>query len=253
MLTCGLANYKIKTALSRIFFWSVIGLMTHKDSSNVQGLSPDEVMFTVPRRQFIQHLSLAAITGMLLSPHSSAADEEAPQVSASKPLQPFYLPPQRPLTPGPGGLDIRTWVRSSQTNGQFSCVESAVAPRQMGPAPHLHKGLDEIMFVLGGTATVWIDGQIVEIKAGGWHLRPRQIPHTFWNGSDQPLNFIDMYFNQNFVEELFHHIIPDMLKNQLSPSDPGIVKRIDDLNRRFGVVMFPEKRQPLIERYGLTG
>jgi mannose-6-phosphate isomerase-like protein (cupin superfamily) len=242
--------------LSGIFFRSVIEFMKHNDSSNARLAPREDAKPAVPRRQFIQHLSLAAITGMMASSQSSAAGEEAPQVPASKSLGPFYLPPQKALTPGPGGVDIRTWVRSFQTNGQFSCVESAVAPRQMGPAPHLHEGLDELMFVIEGTATVWIDGQVEEIKTGGWHLRPRQIPHTFWNGSDQPLRFIDMYFNQNFedyLEELFHRIMPDMVKNHLSPTDPGIAKRIDDLNRRFRVVMFPEKRQPLVERYGLSG
>jgi mannose-6-phosphate isomerase-like protein (cupin superfamily) len=230
--------------------------MTHHDSCNAQELPRQEAGLAVPRRQFIRHLSLAAVTGLLVSSRSPAEGEESPPMPLTRPLGPFYLPPRSPLVPGPGGLDIRTWVRSSQTNGQFSCVESAVAPRQMGPAPHLHQSLDELMYVLEGTATVWMDGQVEEIKAGGWHLRPRQIPHTFWNGANQPLRFIDMYFNQNFedfLEELFHRIIPDMVKNRLSPTDPGIAKRIADLYRRFGVVSFPEKRQPLVERYGLTG
>src|SRR5260370_21787874 len=90
-------------------------------------------------------------------------------------LSPFYLPPAEPLQPGPVGLNIRTWVRSSQTNMQFSNVETAVAPRQMGPAPHLHKDLDEIMLVLEGTATVMVDGKVDEIVAGVWHWRPRGI------------------------------------------------------------------------------
>lgn len=79
---------------------------------------------------------------------------------------------------------------------------------QMGPAPHIHEELDEIMLVLEGTATVIVEGKVEEIQAGGWHLRPRKIEHTFWNGSDKPLRFIDMYFNQNFedfLEKLFHH------------------------------------------------
>ena len=60
------------------------------------------------------------------------------------PLQPFYLPPAKEiLQPGPGGVNIRTWVRSTQTNNQFSCVEAAVAPKKMGPAPHIYKELDE--------------------------------------------------------------------------------------------------------------
>ncbi len=175
---------------------------------------------------------------------------------AIQPLTPFYLPPEAALEPGPGGLNIRTWVRSSQTNRQFSCVETAVAPRQMGPAPHVHQALDEIMLVLEGTATVMVDGKVEEIKAGGWHLRPRQLEHTFWNGSDSPLRFIDMYFNQNFedfLEELFHQIFPEMMQKQLTPADPEIAKRLADLDKRFGITTFAEKRQPIMEKYGLKG
>ncbi|AMR34558.1 cupin [Mucilaginibacter sp. PAMC 26640] len=170
--------------------------------------------------------------------------------------QPFYLPPLAPLKPGPGGLDIRTWIRSSKTNKQFSCVEAAVAPRQMGPAPHVHAELDELMLVLEGTATVWLNGKAEEIMAGGWHFRPRLIEHTFWNASDKPLRFIDMYFNQNFedfLEELFHRIIPEMRKNNLTPADPCVAKRTAELDARFGITTYPEKRQPLIARYGLNG
>ncbi len=230
--------------------------MTHPDSSQPRPPSPEGRPLASPRREFIRNLSLAAVTGMLASVRSPAQGGTSPASGALNPPSPFYLPPREPLAPGPGGLDIRTWVRSAQTNGQFSCVESAVAPRQMGPAPHVHQDLDELMFVQEGTATVWMDGQVEEIKAGGWHLRPRRIPHTFWNGSDQPLRFIDMYFNQNFedfLEELFHRIVPDMMKSRLGPTDPGIAKRLDDLCRRFGVTMFPEKRQALVERYGLSG
>jgi mannose-6-phosphate isomerase-like protein (cupin superfamily) len=169
-------------------------------------------------------------------------------------LQQFYLPPQPPLQPGLGGLDIRTLVKSSQTNQQFSCVEAAVAPKKMGPEPHYHKELDEMMFVLEGTATVMVGDKVEEIKQGGFHIRPRNIEHTFWNGSDKPLRFIDMYFNQNFedfLEEFFHQIIPDMIMNNLSPASPEIAQRVGALNKKFGIVSFPEKRQAIIDKYGL--
>ncbi|WP_157576705.1 cupin domain-containing protein [Asinibacterium sp. OR53] len=206
----------------------------------------------VSRRSVLKHITMAGAGMALLN---VAAGNTVVNAHGNLPqLSPFYLPPQPPLQPGPIGYNIRTWVRSSQTNKQFSCVETAVAPKQMGPAPHVHHDLDEIMFVLEGTATVWMDGKVQEIAAGGWHLRPRRIPHTFWNGADKPLRFIDMYFNQNFedfLEELFHQIIPDMQKLHLSPADPVIVKRMAELDSRFGVTTFHEKRQPLIEKYKL--
>lgn len=212
---------------------------------------------SITRRDAIQQLSLATV-GLSLFSLASCNDKNDPPAAKTdiKKMSPFYLPPAEPLQAGPGGLDIRTLIRSSQTNMQFSCVETAVGPKQMGPAPHLHKDLDEIMLVTEGTASVMVNGKADKIQTGGWHIRPRGIEHTFWNSSDKPLRFIDMYFNQNFedfLEELFHRIIPDMVKNKLTPADPAIAKRMDELNKKFGVTMFPEKRQAIIDKYGLQG
>ncbi|ASU34163.1 cupin domain-containing protein [Mucilaginibacter xinganensis] len=212
---------------------------------------------SVSRRNWVQNMAMAtAGVGLAQFAFGREQTQSRDEQKDSQPLLPFYLPPQQPLQPGSGGIDIRTWVRSSKTNMQFSCVETAVAPRTMGPAPHVHKGLDELMLVLEGTATVIVDGNVEEIRAGGWHFRPRKLEHTFWNGSEKPLRFIDMYFNQNFedfLEELFHQIFPDMVKNNLSPQDPQIAARLKNLDKRFGITTFPEKRQPIIEKYGLKG
>jgi mannose-6-phosphate isomerase-like protein (cupin superfamily) len=202
------------------------------------------------RRQAIQSLSSAVLTGLLLSNSNAFGGEQNGQDS----LKPFYLPPTKPLEPGLGGIDIRTWVRSSQTNNQFSCVEAAVAPKTMGPPPHIHKDLDEICYVLEGTASVLVGEEVYEVQAGGFHLRPRGIPHTFWNAGNEKLRFMDLYFNQNFedyLEEVFHKIYVDMAKNNLSPMDAGISKRLSDLDKRFGITMFPQQRQVIMEKYGL--
>lgn len=216
-----------------------------------------EPNLSISRRSLVQHIALTTLA-LGLSPLTSfkaATGKENDQLKMNA-LLPFYLPPQAPLQPGPGGIDIRTWVRSSKTNQQFSCVETAVAARHMGPAPHVHEDLDELMLVLEGTATVIVDGKVAEIQSGGWHFRPRKIEHTFWNGSEKPLRFIDMYFHQNFedfLEELFHQIFPEMIRDHLTPTDPKVAKRLEDLDKRFGVTTFHQKRQPLIDKYGLIG
>lgn len=170
--------------------------------------------------------------------------------------KPFYIPPVEPLNAGPGNVDIRTIIHSSQTAKQLSNVEVAVGPKQMGPAPHLHKELDELMYVLEGTASVMIDNKIYEVQAGGWNFRPHGIVHSFWNASDKPLRFIDFFFNQPFeeyLEELFHSIIPDMLKDNLTPTTPEISNRITALDVKFGVTWFYDQREAIIIKYGLNG
>ncbi|MGB4770089.1 MAG: cupin domain-containing protein [Chitinophagaceae bacterium] len=212
-------------------------------------------MISHSRREMLSRI-LLSMAGTSLLPLDSLANH-SPHVSTgdSKDPLPFYVPPTSPLQPGPGGLDIRVLVRSSQTNMQFSCVEFAMAPKKMGPAPHYHRKLDELTYVLEGTVSVLLNDTLHEVPAGGWFLRPRNIEHSFFNGSDKPFRALDMYFNQNFedyLEELFHSILPDMRKHHLTPNDPGIARRMHDLHERFDMVGYPEKRQAVIDKYGLV-
>lgn len=41
-----------------------------------------------------------------------------------------------------------------------------------GTFPHFHEDLDEMTYVLDGTATVMIGKTIYEVNAGGWNFRP---------------------------------------------------------------------------------
>lgn len=71
-----------------------------------------------------------------------------------------------------------------------------MGPKLMGPAPHVHKDLDELMFVQEGTVSILVGDNVYEVEAGGWHLRPHGIVHTFWNATDKPARFVDMFFNR---------------------------------------------------------
>jgi uncharacterized cupin superfamily protein len=202
------------------------------------------------RKQFLMTglMACAAVTGFGKKNDTVSADP--------KPLEPFYLPPDTaPLDHG-GHVAIRMKVRSRQTNLQYSCVDVAVAPKTMGPSPHVHDKLDELMYVHEGTMSVLVGKEVYEVKAGGWHLRPHGLVHTFWNATDQPVRCTDMYFNQNFddfLEELFFQIIPDMQKRNFPPTHPEIFARLERMNKKFGVTMFDDQREPIMAKYGLKG
>lgn len=205
------------------------------------------------RRNFLQTTGLFAAFGMLPSPELLAQPGTAPAIMVPDSLHPFLLPPMPPLSHN-GNMDIRVWVRSQMTGGVYSCVECAVAPKVMGPPPHYHKELDELMFVLEGTASVIVENDVVEIPAGGWHFRPRNLRHTFWNGSEKPLRFVDMYFNQpfeEFLERIFHELTPEKGYTQGSEQ---LKREHELLNEKFGLVYAPtafEERQAIAAKYGL--
>ncbi|HEY0742440.1 MAG TPA: cupin domain-containing protein [Chryseosolibacter sp.] len=199
------------------------------------------------RKQFLKSGLLAGLAVAGLSTGSKA-------FGSLNDLKPFYIPPDAsPLDPGPG-IAIRVKVRSSQTNMQYSAVDVAIAPKVMGPAPHVHRDLDELMYVHEGTVSILVGDNVYEVKAGGWHLRPRGIAHTFWNATDKVARCTDMYFNQNFedfLEELFFKIIPDMASRKLTPADPEIANRMHKLDQQFGITTFHDQRKAIMDKYGL--
>jgi uncharacterized cupin superfamily protein len=51
--------------------------------------------------------------------------------------------------------------RFEYTHDLYSNMECAVAPKLMGPPPHYHKELDELMYIIDGTASILIGGDVV--------------------------------------------------------------------------------------------
>lgn len=186
------------------------------------------------RRSFVSAAGMLGAFSMM-SPSLMASVNSSPGDAG---IEPVLLEPRPPLDHN-GGLNVRTWVRSEMTGGVYSSVETAVAPKTMGPPPHYHQELDELMLVLEGTATVLVNKELVEVKAGGWHLRPRMITHTFWNNTDQPLRFIDMYFNQPFEQYLERIFFELTEKNGFPEGSEAKIKELQALNKKFGVI-FPD-------------
>lgn len=207
------------------------------------------------RRDAIQNIGSIGAGLLMLSLASCYQKEKSIEVGEPKTPLPFFIPSQQPLETGAAGSSMRTLIRSAQTNKQFSCVEAILSPKNIAGSPHKHAELDELMYVMEGTASVLLGNEGVEVPAGSWHLRPRGIVHVVWNSGNENLRLIDMYFNQNFedyLEELYHQIIPEVIKNNLIFEDPAIASRVAALDNKFGLTYYPEKQQALVDKYGLS-
>ncbi|MDR6783916.1 mannose-6-phosphate isomerase-like protein (cupin superfamily) [Pedobacter africanus] len=209
------------------------------------------------RREAMQQMGLlaAALCSLPLASCGTPGKESAVDAATTIAPIPFLIPPNASLEVGPLGSNMRTLIRSAQTNTQFSCVEAILAPKKIAGSPHKHDRLDELMYVLEGTASVLMDDKVVTVPVGSWHLRPRGIVHVVWNSGNENLRLIDMYFNQNFedyLEELYHKIIPEVIERKISFEDPGIAKRVAELDKKFGLTYYPEQSQAIVEKYGLS-
>ena len=79
-----------------------------------------------------------------------------------------------------GTVGVITKVPGSATNGVMAIVEHPVAPRALVP-PHVHQDHDEWSYILEGRIGARIGDDEFIAEAGSYILKPRRIPHAFWN------------------------------------------------------------------------
>lgn len=218
-----------------------------------RGYSLKQNFSTMKRRNFIASGIIGSLAGSgTLSDALAQPFEDKPRAITNKikkkPLSPIYIKPDK--SPEYRGS---AKIRFEQTNNQISTWDYIIPPKTMGPAPHVHKDLDEIMRVVKGTVTVMVGEEIIDVEEGGWHLRPHGIVHTFWNATDQPAVMLDIYPNQNFevfLEEALR-LFAEFAKKGISPESPEAIKIMDKLGKEWGITAYHDQRKPLMEKYGL--
>jgi uncharacterized cupin superfamily protein len=79
-----------------------------------------------------------------------------------------------------------------ETGGRFALVEHPLKPRALGSPLHTHTQEDEFSFVLEGQVGVQI-GELEMVAAPGTLIvKPRGLPHAFWNASDAPARLLEL-------------------------------------------------------------
>ena len=70
-----------------------------------------------------------------------------------------------------------------------------------GQGPRLHKHpYVEVAFVIEGCATITINDERREVKAGGIAIIPAEMPHGFVNSGDTILRQIDVHASPRFIQ-----------------------------------------------------
>ena len=82
---------------------------------------------------------------------------------------------------------------AGQTSGDFSLMERSLPPGGRTPPAHRHTNCSEAFFVLDGTITFRLDGQILTGGPGDFLLVPRGAGHTFGNDGDEPARLLVLH------------------------------------------------------------
>ncbi len=101
-----------------------------------------------------------------------------------------------------GRLGARIIHRSA--DGALVIVEHPLGPRALGSPVHTHANEDEYSFILEGTVGFELGGEAFEASTGALVVKPRHVPHAFWNPTDEPARILELIspagFENYFIE-----------------------------------------------------
>lgn len=142
-------------------------------------------------------------------------------------------------------LGVRFLIDGESTGGRFSLVEHPLPPRRLGAPMHTHTNEDEYSFILQGRVGVQLGDEVVEAGVGDLVLKPRGVPHTFWNAGDDEARLLELISPAGF-ENYFRELAPLLAAGDLS--DP----RIAAVRARYGLEVDPASVPVLAERHNLV-
>jgi len=143
------------------------------------------------------------------------------------------------------GLLTRYLLRGETTGGGFALVEHEIPPRTLAAPTHMHQHEDEYSFVLEGRVGVLIGDEEMEAGPGELVLKPRRVPHAFWNAHDEPARLLELISPAGF-ERYFEEMAP-----HLSAGGPPDLEQVGAIQARYGLSMDRDSIAELSERHGL--
>src|SRR3954466_6806753 len=141
------------------------------------------------------------------------------------------------------GLQNRYLIPSEQTDGRFATIEHTIAPKTLAAPVHTHRNEDEYSYVVSGRMGGLIGNEVIEAQPGQLVVKPRGIPHAFWNASDEPTVVLETISPGGF-EQYFADLAP-----LLATDGPPDFAALAAVQARYGLEMDFASMDELIERF----
>jgi mannose-6-phosphate isomerase-like protein (cupin superfamily) len=149
-----------------------------------------------------------------------------------------------PLLRGPLGALLL--AGRADTAGGAAFVVHDLAPRALGSPIHTHRHEDEWSYVLEGEIGVEVGDTTTSARPGDLVLKPRGVPHAFWNATDEPARFLEVITPGGF-EDYFV-----ALAEVFSAGLPPDLQRLAEVAERFGLDIDPDSIPRLAQTHGLV-
>lgn len=144
-----------------------------------------------------------------------------------------------------GFADLK--VLGDDTGGAYSVVEHDLQPGALGAPMHTHRDVDEVSYVLEGEIGALIGDEEVHAGPGAFVLKPRGIPHTFWNSGSTPAKLLEVISPAGF--ERYFEDLDVLLGSTGGQPDPAQIVQVAE---RYGMEMDFGSVLELMEKYGVT-
>jgi quercetin dioxygenase-like cupin family protein len=153
------------------------------------------------------------------------------------------------VRPGDGAeipiVGMRHKVDPESFAGALGIVEGAIPPGTLIP-PHTHSHEDECFYVLEGSLSFDLDGTVEQAAAGTYVIRPRGIPHAFWNSGSAVARVMVIHTPGAFVR-MYDELDALSGRTDLDPESRRREER--DLIDRWGLTFHWERVPEIADRY----
>ena len=133
---------------------------------------------------------------------------------------------------------LRHRVSASLLGGTTSIHEGLLAPGELIP-PHTHAHEDQCIYIVSGTVSLEIAGELIQASAGSYVIKPRGLPHGFWNPGSTPALVLEITSPGGF--EPYY----DEMAAVTSPEQALAVQA------KYGITFHGDHAAELISRYHL--
>jgi quercetin dioxygenase-like cupin family protein len=147
------------------------------------------------------------------------------------------------LVDGPFGAVLL--AGPGDTGGAASFVIHPLAPRALGSPVHTHSNEDEWTYVLEGEVGLEVGEQVLVARPGSLVLKPRGVPHAFWNAADEPARMLEVVTPGGF-ETYFEEI------GEILAAPRPDMAALGEVAARYGLQMDPASVPRLVAEHGLS-
>ena len=134
---------------------------------------------------------------------------------------------------------------AADTGGAVSYLLHPLAARTLGSPVHTHTREDEWTYVLEGEVGLEVGEQVMLARPGDLVLKPRGVPHAFWNPTDEPARMLEVITPGGF-ESYFEEI-----GEILASSEPDMAA-LGAVASRYGLRMDPTSVPRLVAEHELS-